>query len=159
MIRRRFRVLHPPPPRSFFKDVEARARHAAESLTPTTALEQRVVLQRLSLALDALDRSRAVDQAQHDNLFRVEQYVKRELVLLERRTPRHDPHQFPEREKLQRRLADVEKERRTNLRDTHQREHERHVELLELLTQHETLLPPDSWKPSSGNSGRSSRKR
>ncbi|MGE3964740.1 MAG: hypothetical protein AB7I09_11630 [Planctomycetota bacterium] len=122
-------------------------------------METRVLLGRLSIALEALDRNRQVDRQQHESRFRSEQYVKRELLLLERRTPPYDPGRFPEREKLQRQLADLEKERRSQLREVLDREHALHAELLTLLSQHEALTPTDSWKPSSANSGRSVRKK
>ncbi len=73
----------------------------------TTLLEQDI-----ALTLEQIDRLRALQKGQSKSLRRTECYVDTELMQMEERTPRYSPYRFPERDKLQKRLFDIEAERR-----------------------------------------------
>ena len=73
----------------------------------TTLLEQEI-----ALTLEQIDRLRGLQDRQLLSLCRTECYVDTELMQMEQRMPRYSPYRFPERDKLQKRLFDIEAERR-----------------------------------------------
>ncbi len=73
----------------------------------TTSLEQDI-----TLTLEQMDRLRGLQERQMTSLCRTECYVDTELMQMEERTPRYSSERFPERDKLQKRLFDIETERR-----------------------------------------------
>ncbi len=82
-----------------------KARHDSDSITTS-------LVQEIAFTLEQIDRLRALQKGQSKSLRRTECYVDTELMLMEARTPRYSPERFPERDKLQKRLFDIEAERR-----------------------------------------------
>ena len=85
------------------------------------------------------DAWRAIRERLLRSLLRGDCYAGTELMQMEARTPRYSPYRFPEREKFQRRLFEIDKERRRL-----ETQHERTVVELEnrlftLLEQHAQL--------------------
>jgi hypothetical protein len=62
--------------------------------------------------------------------------IETELMQMEQRTPRYSPYRFPEREKLQRRLARVGQERRKLTLTLAEKLDGLHDRLLSLLRKH-----------------------
>ena len=93
----------------------------------------------IALAVDQLNRQRHLHEEQLRRLLRIECYVGTDLLQLEQRIPRYTPYHFPEKEKLKKRLFDIEKERRNlilRMQDRHQSLEDR---LLNLINNHEQL--------------------
>ena len=65
----------------------------------------------LGLSLDHIRRQKQLHERQLRRLLRIECYTGTDLMQLERRIPRYTPHHFPEKEKLKKRLFEIEKER------------------------------------------------
>lgn len=82
-----------------------------------------------------------MERRQLESLLQAECYLDTELMGMERRTPRYSPYRFPEREKLQRRLFDVEADRRRLDATVEEKLRELHDRLLRLLIQHAYLAP------------------
>ena len=66
----------------------------------------------IALTLDHLTEERLVTATVARSLLRFECYLNTELMAMELRTPKYSPQRFPEREKLHRRLFQIEQERR-----------------------------------------------
>ena len=103
------------PPVSFSAKLEARARDLVVEVesnprrqwSPGSILEEEV-----ALVLHQIDESRVRTCDVMDSLLEEECGIGTELLQMEDRTPRYSPYRFPEREKLQRRLGQLSKERR-----------------------------------------------
>lgn len=89
--------------------------------------------------LDQIDGWRETREKLDHSLLRAECYTDTELMQMEARTPKYSPYRFPEREKLQRRLFEIEKERRRSDVTHRERLDELHHHLLELVGQFERL--------------------
>jgi len=89
------------------KDLVANMKARPDSDSITTSL-----IQDIAFTLEQIDRLRALQNGQSKSLRRTECYVDTELMQMEARTPRYSPERFPERDKLQKRLFDIEAERR-----------------------------------------------
>ena len=98
----------------------------------------------IALVMEQIESLRAVQQSLSSSLLQVECYVDTELIQMELRTPRYSPYRYPEREKLQRRLLEIEHERRDRSVNHEQRMAELHKRLLDLLNQH-AVLTLDEW--------------
>ncbi len=127
--------------------VERRARERLESIRrrgeesddPIVAPVEREI----EALLDHLERLRGLEERLTLSLLRAETYVDTELMQMEARTPRYSPERFPERERFQRRLADIERQRR----DLGERQEERRQRLrdrlLDAVNRHELLDEAD----------------
>jgi len=127
--------------------VERRARERLESIRrrgeesddPIVAPVEREI----EALLDHLERLRGLEERLTLSLLRAETYVDTELMQMEARTPRYSPARFPERERFQRRLADIERQRR----DLGERQEERRQRLrdrlLDAVNRHELLDEAD----------------
>lgn len=87
-------------------------------------------------AVDGLGSERVLHRSTLRSLLRVECYIRTELLGMEKRTPRYAVWRFPEREKLQRRLGEIEKERRAELVRYHGQVAGRLEDLAQALEQH-----------------------
>ncbi len=94
----------------------------------TTSLKQEI-----ALVLEQMDRLSDLKKRQSRSLCRTECYVDTELMLMEARTPRYSSRRFPERDKLQKRLFDIEAERRKHSILDEDRLQELHRKLLSLM--------------------------
>ena len=93
----------------------------------------------IALTLNQIDelKSRGKDTIQ--SLLESECYIGTELIQMEARTPRYSPYRFPERAKLQNRLARIAEERR-RFKLTHAEKLDSlHNFLLSLLKKHQQL--------------------
>lgn len=102
---------------------------------------ERVLARELELVVGQIEQSRDVHARQLRSLVRVECYVDTELIQMEQRTPRYSPYRFPEREKLQRRLLDIESERRKLAAEHASGVSRLHDRLLVILNRHAQLVP------------------
>lgn len=109
----------------------------------------------IALVMEQIEVLRTTQSRLSKSLLQVECYVDTELLQMELRTPRYSPYRYPEHEKLQRRLLDIEHERRDRSVVHEQRLADLHKRLLDLLNQH-AVLTLDEW--TSNDSRRSSRR-
>lgn len=93
----------------------------------------------LTLLLDQIDQARKLERSFAGSLLKNECYIDTELMQMEMRTPRYSPYRFPERDKLQRRLLEIEKERRNSATAQVDRLQALHQRLLALLGKHAVL--------------------
>ena len=91
------------------------------------------LVQDIAFTLDQIDKLRELKGRQTKSLRRTECYVDTELMLMEARTPRYSPERFPERDKLQKRLFDIEAERRKHCVSYHDRLQALQKQLLSLM--------------------------
>ena len=93
----------------------------------------------LALILDQIDQARRLQRSLAGSLLRNECSIDTELMQMEARTPRYSPYRYPEREKLQRRLLELERERRDHATSQVERLQALHQRLLALLNRHAAL--------------------
>ena len=110
---------------------------AADSTDPITSSIEREI----ALVLGHIDRAGTLQEDLEHRLLQSECYIGSELLQMEVRTPRYSPTRFPEREKLQRRLLNIEQERRRLLVQRERPLQELHDRLLSLLNKHQQLSP------------------
>lgn len=91
------------------------------------------VTRQLGLALEELDRARLVHQGLLKSALHNECEMRTELIQMEARTPRYSPYRYPERDKIQRRLFQLDQERRRLLAGHELRMAELRQKLLALL--------------------------
>ena len=125
----------------FSKTLEERA----EQLAADSAGKQwetsipSAIRRQIALTVDQMRRQRELHDRQLRRLLRIECSVDTDLMQLEQRIPRYTPYHFPEKEKLRKRLFEIEKERSNltlRLEDKKQSLEDR---LLNLLNKHEQL--------------------
>jgi len=122
--------------------LEARARRIVARVG-THRIESSVlrgIVDEIALMLDQIDSWRQVKERLVRSLLHGEMYTNTELMQMEARTPRYSPYRFPEREKLQRRLLDIERERRRHDAEHAERMMQLHARLQELLNRHEQVM-------------------
>ncbi len=123
------------------EQLERRAREVVGSSTrlvggfsPASFIEDEIALR-----LDQIDRTRRRWEQMGESLTQAECYIETELMQMEQRTPRYSPYRYPEREKLQRRLAHIGQERRRLTISFAEKLDELHDRLLSLLRQRRQL--------------------
>ena len=89
----------------------------AEALLRESSVRQgsivlRGIEEEIQLTLEEIRRETGLQDTLRDKLGRAECYVGTELLQMEARTPRYSAFRYPEREKLQRRLLALDRERR-----------------------------------------------
>ncbi len=111
---RRFRIIRKRKEPSFSEQLELRARRICcdprlktGETSPVGTLEKNI-----ALILHQITDVRGLHESLRRNLLQLERYVNTELMQMENRTPKYSPTRFPEREKFQRRLFQIEHERR-----------------------------------------------
>ena len=98
-----------------------------------------MIKREIALTAEQINRLQKLHEDQLSTLLQAECYINTELVQMEQRTPRYSPYRCPERDKLQQRLFNIEKERRNltlRLQDKKQSLEDR---LLSLINKHEQL--------------------
>ncbi len=131
-------------PRTFtaIEQLEQQARHLLSGKQKVSYVSSHVSLeQEIDVTLDHLTKVRELHQELRQSLLREECYVDTELMQMEQRTPRYSPHRFPEREKLQRRLGAIGKERRHLALLRLDKLEVLQTRLLTLLNKHSHLAP------------------
>lgn len=106
---------HEQPTRTYFgRKLEAFARSSLEELkygswntSPSSVIDREI-----ALTLDHMDRMKDLEERQKKNLLDVECAIDTELMSMEARTPRYSDKRFPEWERFQRQLHQIESERR-----------------------------------------------
>ena len=121
------------------KLLEADSRSIVTTSKPSTWSVTDTIRREIALVLSHIDRENQLNEELKRNLLRVECYVCTELTQMEQRTPRYSPYRFPEREKLQRRLMQLEQERRKLCVDHNERMKNLHDRLLKLVNKHTQL--------------------
>ena len=97
---------------SFFDDLKMEARRlVGREAQDWDGSVSGIARREAALILEQMERVKKLHEEQLLRLLRVECYVENELHDMERRMPPYSPQRFPERDKLQRRLWEIEKER------------------------------------------------
>jgi len=97
------------------------------------------IRRQIALTVEQGRRQRELHERQLRRLLRIECYVDTDLMQLEQRIPRYIPHHFPEKEKLKKRLFEIEKERRNLTLRLEEKKQSLEDRLLNLLDKHEQL--------------------
>lgn len=98
-----------------------------------------MIRREIALAVDQTNRLKELHKEQLNRLLRIECYVDTELKQLEQRIPRYVPHHFPEKEKLRKRLFEIEGERRKLALRLEDKNRSLEDRLLTLINRHEQL--------------------
>lgn len=93
----------------------------------------------IALTLNQMDRAQELHEKQLRRLLRVECYVDTELMQMKERMPRYSPYWFPEKEKLHKRLIEIERERQNATLRLEERLRPLEDKLLGLVNRHEQL--------------------
>lgn len=125
----------------FNQSLEERARRLSagfdsrnwDSSMPST------IQREIALTLDHLTRQQLLHDQQMKRLLRIECYVDTDLMQLERRIPRYTPYHFPEKEKLKKRLFEIENQRRDMTFRLEDRKQSLEDKLLSLINKHQQL--------------------
>ncbi len=128
---------------SFARGLEERARNLLsfrDQQRPGISVSS-FIAENIALTLDQIERQRLRGRETFRSLLESECYIGTELIQMEQRTPRYSPYRFPEREKLQRRLGEVARERRHSVLSYAEKLDAFHDRLLSLLTKHRQLTP------------------
>jgi hypothetical protein len=125
----------------FSKILEEKARQLAEDSNDRqwdTSISA-AIRRQIALTVEQSRRQRELHERQLRRLLRIECYVDTDLMQLEQRIPRYIPHHFPEKEKLKKRLFEIEKERRNLTLRLEEKKQSLEDRLLNLLDKHEQL--------------------
>ncbi len=98
-----------------------------------------MIRREIALAVDQTNRLKELHKEQLNRLLRIECYVDTDLMQLEQRVPRYIPHHFPEKEKLRKRLLEIEAERRKLALRLEEKNRSLEDRLLTLINRHEQL--------------------
>ena len=123
---------------SFARGLEERASNLLSSRDqqrPEVSVSS-FITENIALTLDQIERQRLRGREIFESLLESECYIGTELIQMEQRTPRYTPYRFPEREKLQRRLGEISKERRRFVVSDTEKLDALHSQLLAFLTKH-----------------------
>jgi hypothetical protein len=125
----------------FAKTLEERANRLAGGLDKRDwdASIPSIIQREIGLTLDHISRQQQLHDQQMLGLLRIECYVDTDLMQLERRIPRYIPHHFPEKEKLKKRLFEIDKERRNLMLHLEDKKHTLEDKLLSLINKHQQL--------------------
>ena len=136
------RIVEPkPPPPTFARRVEAKARRLAERPTDNRNSDATLatLVREMALTLDQLEGIRKVHGKVRRNLLRQECYLETEITQREPRPPVYEDRRLPERDRLRDRLRSIEKERRKLLLSEEEQLRPLHDRLLTLLNRHDQL--------------------
>ena len=136
---------------SFSRGLEERARKLLSSRDqqrPDVSVSS-FIAENIALTLNQIDRQRMRGRKVCQSFLQSECYIGSELIQMEERTPRYSPYRFPEREKLQRRLGEIAKERRRFVVSDAETLDALHSQLLALLTKHRQLTPMNARAPQA----------
>ena len=97
------------------------------------------IRRQIALTVEHRCRQRELHERQLRRLLRIECYVDTDLTQLEQRIPRYIPHHFPEKEKLRKRLFEIEAERRKLALRLEEKNRSLEDRLLTLINRHEQL--------------------
>lgn len=119
------------------KKLEEKARDLGENSSDSAILS--MIEEEISLTIDQIDCLREMHENLRNELLQIQCYVDTELMQMEDRTSRYSPYRFPEREKLQRGLVNIAKERRKLVVLEQEKLQNLHSHLLKLLHKHAQL--------------------
>lgn len=122
------------------KLIEARARRIDFGIDePTWNKSPLAIIKReIALTIDRIDEARTLEKLLRDSLLDVECKVGTEILSIDQRSPQYSSRRFPEREKFQRRLFEIEAERRKHKVKYRENIEKLHSHLLSLL--HKRML-------------------
>ena len=98
-----------------------------------------IVRREIALTVDQIKRLKQCHEEQFLRLLQIECYVNTELMQMEQRMPKYSPCRFPEREKFQKRLFEIEKERRNLSLKLEEKTQGLENHLLSLINKYEQL--------------------
>ena len=128
--------------RSFSVEIESRARQIVRNRDDPGEIRGGLVVleQEIALTLEHIERAEELRKKVDGSLLQQECYIDTDLMQMEQRTPAYSRFRFPEREKLQRRLGWLERERRDRATTHVERLNTLRDRLLTLITKHDVLL-------------------
>ena len=132
--------------RKALKVVEDTQRGKWDDASPNAILERDI-----ALAMAHIEGLRDQQRRFRKTLLEAECYIDTELMQMEVRTPRYSPYRYPEREKLQRRLQQIQHERMQFAVRESAELRELHGRLLYLINEHAHLRRRWTSKDSPGN--------
>ena len=98
-----------------------------------------IIDREIALTLEHMDRLKEVEEKQRINLLEMECAIDTEIMRMETRTPKYSDRRFPEWDKLQRQLQEVETERRNHLAMNERQRQAMEVKLLSLMNRRAQL--------------------
>ena len=98
-----------------------------------------VISHEIALTVSQMERAKGLHEKQLRRLLRIECYVDTELMQMAERMPRYSRYWFPEKEKLHKRLFEIERDRRNLVLRLEERLKPLEDRLLELVNRHEQL--------------------
>ena len=119
------------------KKLEEKAQGLAKNRSDSVILS--MIEEELALTIDQIDSLRDMHENLKNDLLEIQCYIDTELMQMEDRTSRYSPYKFPEREKLQRGLTNIAKERRKLAVLEQEKLQNLHSHLLKLLHKHAQL--------------------
>ena len=93
----------------------------------------------IALTAEQINNFQKLHKDQMSKLLQAECDTNTELMQMEERTPRHSRYRIPERDKLQQRLFNIEKERRNLTLRLHDKKQSFEDRLLSQINKHEQL--------------------
>ena len=98
-----------------------------------------VTRREIALTIIQMDRAQELHERQLRRLLQIECYVDTELMQMKKRMPRYSPYWYPEKEKLHKRLFEIDRERRNLQLKLEERLRPLEDRLLALVNRHEQL--------------------
>lgn len=98
-----------------------------------------MIKREIALTAEQINSLQKLHEDQFSKLLQAECDTNSELMQMEQRMPRYSPCRFPERDKLQQRLFNIEKERRNLTLRLQDRKQSLEDRLLSLINKHEQL--------------------
>ena len=93
----------------------------------------------IALTLNQMDQAERLHEKQLCRLLRIECYVDTELMQMKERMPRYSSYWYPEKEKLHKRLFEIDRERRSLQLKLEEKLRPLEDRLLGLVNRHEQL--------------------
>ena len=98
-----------------------------------------VIRREIALTIGQMERTQELHDQQLRQLLRIECYIDTELLQMKERMPRYSPYWFPEKEKLHKRLFEIDRERQNAARRLEERLRPLEERLLGLVNRHDLL--------------------
>ena len=98
-----------------------------------------MIKREIALTAEQINSFQKLHKDQMSKLFQAKCDTNTELIQMEQRTPKYSPYRFPERDKLQQRLFNIEKERRNLTLRLHDKKQSLEDRLLSHINKHEQL--------------------
>ena len=130
------------PEERYSTKLERLARSITDAQIPGTSMHLRGIKHQMALVLDHMATHREICDRQHRSLVHAECYVNTEIMGLNVRFSKYSSEVFSAREKLRRKLADIETERRKLWARQETERRALDDQLLALILRHDLLSAP-----------------